>query len=151
MFVRLWRELLSPAKTQKQQWGCTAGERSHTTRKSFSATLSNVAPDFVLHRSFTMSRPLRCYFWLPVRGSGSPRFRASVKIGRGFGSNQIGHQHPQHHLLGKGSGVKGRTLHSDKWISNLPNCWLTPRLMSAFTPRPILIMSDCTDSLPCDP
>lgn len=26
--------------------------------------------------------------------------RASVKIGRGFGSNQIGHPHPQHHLLG---------------------------------------------------
>lgn len=96
------------------------------TRKSFLSTFSNVAPDFALHRSFTMSRPLRCYFWLPVCGSGLLRFHASVKIGWGFGSNQIGHKHPQHHLLGKGSGVKGRTLYSDKWIFNLLNYWLTP-------------------------
>lgn len=94
--------------------------------KVFAATFSNVAPDFALHRSFAMSRPLRCYFWLPVCGSGSQRFHASVKIGWGFGSNQIGHKHPQHHLLGKGSRVKGRTLYSDKWIFNLLNCWLTP-------------------------
>lgn len=127
--------LISPARhknnTQRREErrkknNATTHKRNETTRKSFCATFSNVAPDFALHRSFTMSRPLRCYFWLPVCGSGSLRFHASVKIGWGFGSNQIGHKHPQHHLLGKGSGVKGRTLHSDKWIFNLLNCWLTP-------------------------
>lgn len=111
-------------KTKKTKNGTQAKKRDN--KESFSATFSNVAPDFALHRSFTMSRPLRCYFWLPVCGSGSLRFHASVKIGWGFGSNQIGHKHPQHHLLGKGSGVKGRTLYSDKWIFNLLNCWLTP-------------------------
>lgn len=127
--------LISPSSAQKQhaeegrereRGKQTAHELKWNNKESFSATFSNVAPDFALHRSFTMSRPLRCYFWLPVCGSGSLRFHASVKIGWGFGSNQIGHKHPQHHLLGKGSGVKGRTLYSDKWIFNLLNCWLTP-------------------------
>lgn len=65
-----------------------------------------------------MSCPLRCYFWLPVRVDLARRdFHASVKIGWGFGSNQIGHKHSQHHLLGKkAAGVKGRTLYLDKWI-----------------------------------
>lgn len=47
-------------KTKKTKNGTQAKKRDN--KESFSATFSNVAPDFALHRSFTMSRPLRCYF-----------------------------------------------------------------------------------------